>query len=478
MGQGRLGNPRGHGVAGRRNRCPVRAWHSGLEVRVSAPMNEASHAEQIADQCRQLGCFRGPYNKLPESLWYACIGVAAHASGGSEFAHQYSADAFSEAEIKDAFEFAQDLPPTTCERFQQINPEGCEDCPHKGKITSPIQLGRDYSKSSGTFGIHLSPTEDAKSSKEGGTKAYLGTGIAKEKREETEARPARLLDRFGWHGDSFLCGHRLYSARGVEQVELTDDLDIKALRLGPGTGSLAGWTGAANKLFAPGFEPVSFGLLCSFAAPLMRFYDFGKSGAIVSTYSAQSKGSRTIALNAAASVWGQVSCIQLDGSNTLADDSGLPITCDNVHKRDPEVAREWLRGFTDYAKGILLLSAPGSLVELLQFDCILEFQSSFPRGHFYQNDMEEIERDLFANSGWAGDAYLRYLVHPAVLEHVKNVLPLREEQVRGDHAGGVHPVWSRTIAACIVGGTIVRHLGLADFSLQRIVTWTIEQVKK
>jgi hypothetical protein len=32
--------------------------------------------------------------------------------------------------------------PTTCAHFESINRRGCDSCLHKGKITSPIQLGR------------------------------------------------------------------------------------------------------------------------------------------------------------------------------------------------------------------------------------------------------------------------------------------------------------------------------------------------
>lgn len=31
--------------------------------------------------------------------------------------------------------------PSTCERFESFNPEGCKDCLHKGKIKSPIRIG-------------------------------------------------------------------------------------------------------------------------------------------------------------------------------------------------------------------------------------------------------------------------------------------------------------------------------------------------
>lgn len=418
----------------------------------------ASHAEEIASECLQLGLFKQRTNVVREQMLHAILTIVARCGDGRQFAYGYNYGRVEERELKEAFEFAQDLPPTTCERFQKINPEGCEGCPHKGKITSPIQLGRqNYAYQSE---VNQTSEESIQASEQG---------------------PARLLDRFGWHGDSFLCGHRLYSARGVEQVELADDIDIKAIRLGPGTGSLAGWTGAANKLFAAGFEPMSFGLLCSFAAPLMRFYDLGKSGAIVSTYSSQSKGSRTLALNAAASVWGHP-----EGTR-LADEGfenpyfgNLPLTYEDFAKRDPETCRRFVASFTERGGTILLLSSARPLSEFLgsESDYVLEFRSSFPRGHFYQNDMELIEHELFANAGWAGDSYLRYLVQPAVLEHVKNVLPLREQQIRDELAAEKHRFWARPIAACIVGGTIVRHLGLADFSLQRIVKWVIDYTQR
>jgi hypothetical protein len=103
-----------------------------------------NYAEPIADQCRQVGELRRTLGRVAEPHWYAALGVLAHTVDGERFAHEWSAGhaSYTRAETESRLDRARTFGPTTCEKFQGVNAKGCEGCPLKGTITSPIQLGR------------------------------------------------------------------------------------------------------------------------------------------------------------------------------------------------------------------------------------------------------------------------------------------------------------------------------------------------
>jgi hypothetical protein len=70
--------------------------------------------------------------------------VLAFADDGERFAHEWSqGDArYSATETNRKLSQARKLTgATTCSRFEQLNPAGCQGCPFKGEIKSPISLG-------------------------------------------------------------------------------------------------------------------------------------------------------------------------------------------------------------------------------------------------------------------------------------------------------------------------------------------------
>jgi hypothetical protein len=101
-------------------------------------------ASRIADQCRQLAQFRDTKGNIAEPLWYAGLCVLTRCVEGERIAHEWSSGppGYSVTETQKKFAPAlRDSGPTTCARFESLNPEGCKDCPHKGSIKSPIVLG-------------------------------------------------------------------------------------------------------------------------------------------------------------------------------------------------------------------------------------------------------------------------------------------------------------------------------------------------
>ena len=123
-----------------------------------SPMMEALLGNQIkrfktimmrsahGDGCQQLvHCYENQA-ALEEPLWRAGLSIAAFCVDGKDAAHKlsnqypdYDAD---EVEKKIDYIVARGGP-YTCATFEKLRPGGCDDCPHKGGIKSPIVLGME-----------------------------------------------------------------------------------------------------------------------------------------------------------------------------------------------------------------------------------------------------------------------------------------------------------------------------------------------
>lgn len=109
------------------------------------PVEEPSSAAIASLSCRQLANFKLTGGRLAEPEWYASLCVLAHCTDGEQLAHEWSAgdERYNAGDTSRKLDHARrDSGPTTCIKFQQINPTHCVGCPHNGKIGSPIQLGR------------------------------------------------------------------------------------------------------------------------------------------------------------------------------------------------------------------------------------------------------------------------------------------------------------------------------------------------
>jgi hypothetical protein len=569
--------------------------------------NDPKHSEPIAAGCAQISSFRESGGDCPEPYWYAALGVLSYCIDGEKFGHEWSDsyEGYTYKETQERLERQKNFGPTTCERFASLNPKGCEGCPHAGKITSPIQLGRAvqthvpertaYLNGHYLFDSAVSVDQDlpplpgefcwqdralvVKSEHNGGkahnllvsktpiyltgvqtreiqndrfslnfrmqlpkegwkeisisAKDFFGSSGISEMADKgavihdaewfkryvrqaidkyhAENKLQLRFDQYGWKDDdtSFLYGNHLYTSTAVMPVLGSTEVQTRNQWLGPNPGgSLERWSRAANTLFMAGCEPQSFALLCSFAAPLMRFHSSGEGGAIISLVNAQSGTGKTTALEAVASVWGREEGIKLTDNDTkvsksltLAALGNLPCTYDELFNRDPDVIRRFVLDFTngrDRLRGtqsgeirhtkatwqtILAVASNNSLVDTLSSmddtDApafrIMEFQSTLPPGINRRGD--ELKRELKANSGYAGDAYLRRLVQPEIIGFIKQALPKWTDQIwQRTGLRSEHRFWVRTIASVIAASTIVHKYGILDFSPQRITDWILTWV--
>ena len=87
---------------------------------------------------------------LPEPMWFSALSVAKFCVDGEKAIHKLSKDhtgyVFEEAQKKANGAKG----PHGCDVFEAKNPGGCDGCSHKGKLTSPIQLGNTIAEYDGS----------------------------------------------------------------------------------------------------------------------------------------------------------------------------------------------------------------------------------------------------------------------------------------------------------------------------------------
>lgn len=308
------------------------------------------------------------------------------------------------------------------------------------------------------------------------------------------------FEQMGWKGRSFLIGNELITEAQSALVGVSAEANQRARLLEP-QGELGEWVNAANKLFKVGFEAQAFMLLCSFAAPLMRFrLPYG--GVIVSGVSMGSGRGKSMALISAFSVWGDRYALDINRCDTqnarfrsIALLANLPIVFDELRDRDPLTVKDFILSFTDGRdknrlnqdgtlkrlnsgwSTVLISAANVSLADTVSFDNetaqaarVLEFAMPSLPHDTSAADGRDIERRLIANRGTAGRAFLHSLVRDEVIDWVV---------ARADHhdrafaqrigAQTETRFYSALLACAQVAGELLNQWGILEFDTARVI---------
>lgn len=95
------------------------------------------------DTCAQLIHAVTNQAAVDEPMWRATLSIAAHCEDADKAIHAVSRG-HPEYDPHDTEQKASRIKgPYLCSRFEDANPGGCANCPHLGKIKSPIVLGRE-----------------------------------------------------------------------------------------------------------------------------------------------------------------------------------------------------------------------------------------------------------------------------------------------------------------------------------------------
>lgn len=96
--------------------------------------------------CGQMRRIATQQETASEPEWFAAIQVVRHCANPVKVAHAISRKHPSytpgQVDLKLANLEEKGIGPTTCTRFESLNSAACAACAYRGKITSPIQLGR------------------------------------------------------------------------------------------------------------------------------------------------------------------------------------------------------------------------------------------------------------------------------------------------------------------------------------------------
>ena len=104
-----------------------------------------SDAFKIADNCAVVDLVRETRGDTDEPTWYGVLGVLYHTIQGEDLCHDWSKGyaGYSAAETdRKLAQISKLRGPSTCVQLNALHPERCQVCPHRNKISTPLELGR------------------------------------------------------------------------------------------------------------------------------------------------------------------------------------------------------------------------------------------------------------------------------------------------------------------------------------------------
>lgn len=95
--------------------------------------------------CKQIANILSNARTLAEPYWYAGLSIAQHCSDRDQAIHKMSEEhpGYS-AELTERKATQTQDKPFTCAAFSDLDSKLCEGCKHKGKVTTPLQLGKEF----------------------------------------------------------------------------------------------------------------------------------------------------------------------------------------------------------------------------------------------------------------------------------------------------------------------------------------------
>ena len=103
--------------------------------------NFKSVFKNVLPECKQLKYCFDNQSQIDYTLWRASESIVKYCIDNKDYIHTIAKDHPHYVRHETEKLVAGIKGPYKCITFEGLNPDGCKDCKHKGKITSPIQLG-------------------------------------------------------------------------------------------------------------------------------------------------------------------------------------------------------------------------------------------------------------------------------------------------------------------------------------------------
>ena len=110
-------------------------------------------ANMVADKCAQVAAMRDTQGDVGYEHWRGVIGLLTHCEDGRTLAEQWSARREETGHSQVDWDIRYDTwgaGPTTCEFFETNGCGACEGCPMRGKVKTPLVLGRQMPENTET----------------------------------------------------------------------------------------------------------------------------------------------------------------------------------------------------------------------------------------------------------------------------------------------------------------------------------------
>lgn len=122
--------------------APVKERSKNSDLMMEYPQVDTS-LDTMVTKCAQVAAMRSEKGDIGYEHWRGVAGLAKYCTDGEALMHNWSEDypgyTYEETQAKiDTWTMA----PTLCEFFEKCNPDGCLGCEFKGKIKTPMVLGR------------------------------------------------------------------------------------------------------------------------------------------------------------------------------------------------------------------------------------------------------------------------------------------------------------------------------------------------
>lgn len=114
-----------------------------LQDNIESSFTKIMRRSAEGDGCKQLVSCYQDRETLSEPRWFNALSVAKFCRDADKAIHRMSEGHPDYDPVATQAKIAHILGPHTCVQFEKNNPGGCDKCPFKGKIGSPISLGKE-----------------------------------------------------------------------------------------------------------------------------------------------------------------------------------------------------------------------------------------------------------------------------------------------------------------------------------------------
>jgi len=315
--------------------------------------------------------------------------------------------------------------------------------------------------------------------------------------------------QFGWadKNSKFIIGEKEISKDGVFHSPPSSMTKQFSDSMHP-LGTFEKWKEVFNLYGTPGLEPHAFAALTAFGSPLLKFT--GHSGAIINLIHKESGTGKSTALFMCNSVYGHPDKLAAIWKDTLAAKmlhlgimNNLPFTIDEITNISPaefstlaysmsqgrganrsQSQKNELRVNTTTWQTTSLASSNASFYEKLgvhknspdgESMRLLEYSIHPSNIIPTQVAKQMFDHQLKENYGHAGEIYCSYLVNN-LEDTVSNLMAIQEKIDKEMRLTAKERFWSAVISCNITGGLIARSLGLHDYDMKAIYTWSMQML--